>query len=85
MIRALLGYACAWLAFSLATLSRQLLRAPPLPAPELALTTERYVHELPSLPLARADGLLGLVLGGGIPVYFDGHNFSKVVDARWRQ
>lgn len=50
--------------------------APPLP--------DRYVRELASLSLARADSVLGVALRAEGSLYLMGH-FSKTPDTRWPQ
>jgi hypothetical protein len=89
MIRALAGWLLSALAYRLALMADALLR-PTRPAPAVqtsappaALAPDRYVHELASLPLAKADGVLSYVLGGSV-LYLEG-TFTKFPDKRWRQ
>lgn len=90
MMRTLAGLAVTWCALQLAELARWLLpkrpEAPPPPPPATLVPPdrERYVRDMVRLELVRADALLCLVLSRG-PVYFNGYDFQKIADTRWRQ
>jgi hypothetical protein len=92
MMRALVGFVLSWIALKLATASSRLLepKMPVLPPiridvhPELRHTPDRYVRPLVRPELVQVDGLLCLIFGTE-RLYFDGRNFSKVPDTRWRQ